>query len=122
MKSNGGTYPTWNKEPVKSRRLTIKPIDAKYEPIYNQWELHVAAFWTHKEIEYTQDKKDWKTINDIERNMLGGVLAFFSGGDTLINGNIAEFAKMVPDDYLEVKLFWGDQMSREVYTKLHIPR
>ena len=123
-----GVLPTWErddtfysymkeetpeKEIIRKRRLSIKPLNPKYVPIYKQWEKHVASFWTHREIDYSQDRKDIKIIDDIERTMLGGVTAFFAGGDTLINSNIAEFARLVPDDYLEIKLYWSDQMSRE---------
>lgn len=98
---------------ISTRRLSYYPINPRFYPIHEQWETHSAAYWTPFEVDFSEDRKDWKSITEIERKMLGGVLAFFSGGDTIINGNIAKFAEMVPDDYLEIKLYWSDQQARE---------
>lgn len=95
------------------RRTTISPLIPRFVPIYKQWEKHNAMYWTHTEGSYVQDAKDWLSIDEVERSILGGTFAFFASGDTFVRENIEEYSQYIPDDYLEMKLYATDQAARE---------
>jgi ribonucleotide reductase beta subunit family protein with ferritin-like domain len=50
----------------------------------------MASFWQVKEIDLTQDIKDWEKLNDGEKHFLKFVLAFFAASDGIVLENLAQ--------------------------------
>ncbi len=82
-----------NYEPIldpKNERLTTFPLDPKYSEIWESYKKQVASFWTPEEIDFSNDKYDFKKLNENEQNFIEKVLAFFSFSDGIITINLRE--------------------------------
>ena len=51
---------------IDNRRFTVFPI--KYHDIWNMYKKMEACFWKAEEIDFSQDYKDFKTLNDHEQH------------------------------------------------------
>jgi ribonucleotide reductase beta subunit family protein with ferritin-like domain len=72
----------------ENNRLTVYPI--KYNNIWTAYKTQLAAFWTAEEIDFSNDFKDFSSLNTNEQHFIKMVLAFFAASDTLININLGE--------------------------------
>ncbi len=65
-------------------------IDRKNDKeIWDLWERHIDAFWTHHDIHLTErDTKDWAEITESERSFLEHILSFFATADSIVNENL----------------------------------
>jgi ribonucleoside-diphosphate reductase beta chain len=95
-------------------RFVIKPIDPKYEKVWNDfykngWKL----LWFPEQIDWAQDKFDWANkVNEKERFFISHVLAFFAASDGIVNENLAvNFLKEI--QIPEIRCFYGLQIAME---------
>lgn len=95
-------------------RFVIKPIDPKYERVWNEfykngWKL----LWFPEQVDWTQDKFDWANkLNEKERFFISHVLAFFAASDGIVNENLAvNFIKEI--QIPEIRCFYGLQIAME---------
>lgn len=82
-----------NYEPIldpKNERLTTFPLDLKYSNIWDSYKTQVASFWTAEEIDFSNDKHDFKKLNKNEQLFIKLVLAFFSCSDGIISINLRQ--------------------------------
>jgi ribonucleoside-diphosphate reductase beta chain len=67
-------------------RYTQLPI--KYPRLQDAYEKHEAMIWFAKEIDYSADLNDWKSLNENERNFIEHILGFFAGADGIVLENL----------------------------------
>lgn len=68
----------------------------RYPAIQAAYEKHESAFWTAREIDYTQDLKDWATLSESEKYFIEHILGFFAGADGIVLENlVTQFIKEV---------------------------
>jgi ribonucleotide reductase beta subunit family protein with ferritin-like domain len=67
-------------------RFVVLPIH--YKDIWDCYEKHNKAIWHANEIDLTNDKQYWKSLNDNERHFIKYVLAFFAGSDGIVMENL----------------------------------
>lgn len=75
---------------VENNRLTVYPINPKYEKIWESYKMQQAAFWTAEEIDFSKDYNDYIKLSSNEQFFIKMVLAFFAASDTIVNINITE--------------------------------
>lgn len=91
-------------------RFVLFPM--QYPDIYEFYEMHEKAFWTVKEVDLSNDIKDWATLSKNEQFFIKNVLSFFAASDGIVNENLAEnFIREV--QYPEAKHFYGFQIMME---------
>ena len=71
-------------------RLVIKPIHPKFDVLWSLYKKQVAAFWTPEEVDFTNDRHDFKRLDENKQHFIKRVLAFFAGADTIVVNNIKE--------------------------------
>ncbi len=87
--------------------------------LYHMYETALRTFWTHDEVDLTNDIIEWNTkLSDDERYFLSHVLGFFVQSDQLVNINLGDrFLKdieSIPDRYSKYcRLFYNAQMMIE---------
>jgi len=91
-------------------RKVVYPL--KYPDIFARYEQQLQCFWTPYEIDFSQDKKDFKRLEAPEQEYILQVLTFFAASDSAVLSNllqqfIGEFEAM------ECKLFFGIQAAIE---------
>lgn len=92
-------------------RLAIKPIHPKFEVLWSLYKKQVAAFWTPEEIDFTNDRHDFKNLDENKKHFIKRVLAFFAGADTIVVNNIKEnFSKIT---IKEAECAYGYQQMME---------
>lgn len=102
---------------VFKRLTTVLPV--KDEELYKLYETAVRTFWTHDEVDLTNDIISWKNqLTDNERSFLSHMLGFFVQADQLVNINLGDrFLKdieNIPQKYSTYcKLFYNFQMMIE---------
>ncbi len=94
-----------------NKRLALFPI--KDQEIWDLYKKHQSLHWTAEEINFTQDKIDYETLNEKEKGFIQHILAFFAVSDTLVNNNIAENFLNHPENNLEINCFYGFQTMIE---------
>lgn len=91
-------------------RFVLYPI--QYQDIWEFYQKHESAFWTSKEIDLSDDLKDWSNLTDNERFFIKNILSFFAASDGIVNENIAlNFINEV--QYPEARSFYGFQLMME---------
>lgn len=71
-----------------------------------------ASFWTAEELDLSCDLKDWKSMNDGEKNFISHVLAFFAASDGIVCENLAlNFLEEI--QIPEARCFYGFQIAIE---------
>ena len=69
-------------------RLTILPINPKFDIFWNLYKKQLESFWQASEIDFSNDFKDYMTLNEDEKNFVKMILAFFAASDGIVNFNI----------------------------------
>jgi ribonucleoside-diphosphate reductase beta chain len=91
-------------------RLCLMPI--QHADIDENYETQLSKFWTHHEIDHSQDAKSWATMNFEEQQFISKALAFFANSDNAVLSNIAtRFRAEIT--WPEVQLALGQQASME---------
>jgi ribonucleoside-diphosphate reductase beta chain len=91
-------------------RFVLFPI--VHQDIWNFRELHLNAFWTTKELDLTNDIRDWEKLSENEKFFIKNVLSFFAASDGIVNENLAlNFYNEV--QYSEARSFYSMQIAME---------
>ena len=91
-------------------RFVMFPI--YYAEVWKMYKEQVANFWTAEEIDFSQDREDWKTLTTNERYFIKMILAFFAASDGIVLENLAtQFMQEV--QVPEVRAFYGFQLMME---------
>lgn len=87
-------------------RLQLFPI--KHEDMWEQYKKHEQSIWTVEEIDMTQDKKEWETLSDNEKQFIENILAFFASSDSIVLENlVSNFCQEITCP--EARCFYGVQ-------------
>jgi ribonucleotide reductase beta subunit family protein with ferritin-like domain len=100
-------------EPIldeKNSRFSIYPI--VYHGLWNLYKKQQNAFWKTEEIDFSQDYKDWETLNYDEQYVIKMILAFFANTDGIVNLNISENL-LDKITIMEAKVTYNYQMMME---------
>jgi len=76
-------------EPIldeSNRRFTIFPI--KYHSLWAEYKKQEQSIWTAEEIDFSQDFKDFETLNSDSKYVIKMILAFFASMDGIVNLNL----------------------------------
>lgn len=93
-----------------NNRFVLFPI--VHQDIWNFRELHLNAFWTTKELDLTDDIRDWEKLSENEKFFIKNVLSFFAASDGIVNENLAlNFYNEV--QYSEARSFYSMQIAME---------
>ena len=65
-------------------RNSFKPFN--YPWAYDAWLKHEQSHWMHTECPMIEDVKDWKKLNDAEKQFLTNIFRFFTQGDIDVAG------------------------------------
>lgn len=71
-----------------NNRLTIKPIDPRFNDIWSNHVQQRDAHWTVGMIDLSEDKHDYKKCDENLQHFIKSILAFFAGADSIVNENI----------------------------------
>lgn len=111
------TRPDEYVEPIlrpSSNRFKLFPI--QHEGTFELYLKQVASFWTVSEVDLGQDKKDFASMTQEERDFIGNVLAFFAQSDGVVNENLAKnFSDEV--QVPEIRQFYEFQIGIETIHK-----
>lgn len=69
-------------------RLTMLPINPKFAIFWDLYNKQLESFWQAKEIDFSNDYKDFLTLTPDEQHFIKMVLAFFASSDNIVNFNI----------------------------------
>lgn len=72
----------------ENNRLTVYPL--RYHDIWDLYKKQEAAFWAAEEIDFSQDSRDFSSLNENEQFFIKMILAFFAASDTIVNINLGE--------------------------------
>ena len=104
-----------NIEPLvdpKNSRLTMKPIDPKYKPLWDLYKKQMEHFWKAEEIDFSGDRYDYEKLNKHEQKFIKTVLAFFAASDGIVNFNLSErFLQEIT--VMEARTAYGFQLMME---------
>lgn len=79
----------WVVEPMtvdQDRRLCLYPIE--HADLMNNYEEQMNRLWTHREIDHSNDRRDWDRMNPDEQHYIAQSLAFFANSDNAVMKNI----------------------------------
>ncbi len=71
----------------KFKKFTIHPIT--YPRIWKCYKDQVASFWKAEEIDFSNDHKDFMTLNPNEQYFIKKILAFFASSDGIVVCNLS---------------------------------
>jgi len=74
----------------KYSRLTILPLNPKFQIFWDLYKRQLESFWQASEIDFSNDFKDYQTLADEEKTFVRMILAFFAASDGIVNFNIQE--------------------------------
>src|SRR4029078_1928285 len=57
-------------------------------PVYRKYEKAIRKFWSVEDLDFTQDAKDWETIDDEQKRGLLGVPAPFLAGEQNVTNEL----------------------------------
>jgi ribonucleotide reductase beta subunit family protein with ferritin-like domain len=69
-----------------NRRFTLFPI--KYPTLWAEYKKQEKSIWTAEEIDFSQDSKDFETLDSDTKNVIKMILAFFASMDGIVNLNL----------------------------------
>lgn len=110
-----------NYEPIldeKNRRFTLFPIE--YHGLWEQYKKQEMAFWKAEEIDFSQDFKDFESLDQDKKYVIKMILAFFASMDGIVNFNIDEnlLSKITINEAITTYRFQGmmEQIHNECYS------
>jgi ribonucleotide reductase beta subunit family protein with ferritin-like domain len=71
-------------------RLTTLPIEPQFQVLWDLYKKQEDSFWKAEEVDFSNDRKDYLTLNDNEQQFVKMILAFFAASDGIVNFNIGE--------------------------------
>lgn len=69
-------------------RFTAFPL--KNRSIWELYKVQLACMWKAEEIDFSNDYKDFKSLNPDEQHFIEMVLAFFAASDGIVNFNLSQ--------------------------------
>ena len=78
-----------NYEPIldeSNRRFTLFPI--KYNTLWAEYKKQEQSIWTAEEIDFSQDFRDFETLDANSKYVIKMILAFFASMDGIVNLNL----------------------------------
>ena len=101
----------------EKNRNTILPL--RYPAIWEAYKLQAACYWQPHEVDLTQDRNDWNSLDNDERYFLKHILAFFARSDLIVNENIEERFKN-DVKIMEVKVAYAYQeMMENIHSEMY---
>ena len=103
------------KEPLfkkRPNRYSLIPISQEFSIEYSLFKKAESNFWTSEEFDYTKDAKDWSTLDKGSQEFIENMFAFFSGGDYIVNDNLA-LNFYAAFDIPEIRAFYANQIFME---------
>lgn len=92
-------------------RLAVKPIDPKYQVIWNLYKKQHEAHWTAEEIDFSNDRHDFMKLDKNIQHFIKMIFAFFAGADSIVNINIKKkFSRITVK---EAEIAYGFQQMME---------
>ena len=102
-----------NNEPLlkgNHTRLTMYPIE--HQDIWEMYKTQQSCYWKAEEIDFSNDARDFETLDEKEKHFLKWILAFFAASDGIVNFNlITKFMNEVK--VLEVQVLYSFQIMME---------
>jgi ribonucleoside-diphosphate reductase beta chain len=97
-------------------KFCIYPI--KDNEVWEIYKKQVGAFWTTEEIDFSQDYKHFKELDENKQHIIKMILTFFSNTDGLINYNISKnFLDMDKEIvFTYVAQMFMEQIHNETYS------
>jgi ribonucleotide reductase beta subunit family protein with ferritin-like domain len=71
-------------------RLTVLPINPQFKILWDLYQKQLESMWVSKEIDFSNDYKDFLKLTDPEQHFIKMILAFFAASDGIVNFNIRE--------------------------------
>ena len=97
---------------LRESRYSLIPISPEFSVEYSLFKKAESNFWTSEEFDYTKDAKDWPLLDKGSQEFIENMFAFFSGGDYIVNDNLAiNFYKTF--DIPEIRAFYSNQIFME---------
>jgi ribonucleoside-diphosphate reductase subunit M2 len=93
-------------------RYTLKPIDTKYQILWDMYKKQQESYWTAEEIDFSKDYDDFLKLNDEEQHFIKLVLAFFAASDGIVNFNLRE-RFLTEIQVTEAQVAYGFQLQME---------
>lgn len=85
----------------------------KHHDLFKEYKRLEAVFWTVEEVDLSDDRKDWESLNEKEQSYIERILGFFATADGIVNENIStNFLNEV--QCVEARYFYTFQASSEV--------
>lgn len=116
------------------KRFTVFPI--KETQIWDMYKKQQASFWRAEEIDFSQDRKDYESLDVSTQYFIKMTLAFFAASDGIVNFNLEErftreiqvmeaqicynFQKMMEDVHGECYSIMLDQIIRDPEEKSYL--
>lgn len=92
-------------------RLAVKPIDPKYQVLWNLYKKQHEAHWTAEEIDFSSDRHDFLKLDKNIQHFIKMIFAFFAGADSIVNINIKKkFSRITVK---EAEIAYGFQQMME---------
>ena len=92
-------------------RLAVKPIDPKYQVLWDLYKKQHEAHWTAEEIDFSSDRHDFLKLDKNIQHFIKMIFAFFAGADSIVNINIKKkFSKITVK---EAEIAYGFQQMME---------
>ena len=89
--------------------------------LWEHYKKQMSAIWTAEEIDFSNDLKDFKTLEDNRKHVIKMVLAFFANSDGLVNFNIQKNLLDFEENeivYTYVFQMFMEQIHNECYSLL----
>lgn len=104
-------------------RLATKPINPKFEIIWQLYKKQHEAHWTAEEIDFSSDRHDFMKLDKNIQHFIKMILAFFAGADSIVNINIRDKFSKIKVKEAEVAYDFQKMMENihgEVYADMLI--
>ena len=102
-------------EPILNKenfRFTIKPINPKFQILWDMYKKQQQCNWIAEEIDFSKDYDDYLTLSKDEQQFIKLVLAFFASSDGIVNFNLRErFLSEI--QIAEAQIAYGFQLQME---------
>ena len=72
----------------RQKRFVLKPI--KHPNLWDVFKQQQSVIWTTEEIDWSNDIKDWQTLEPQAQDFLLHIIAFFASSDMLVVDNLME--------------------------------
>lgn len=94
----------------EERRFTVFPL--KNKVFWDLYKEQQAMMWKAEEIDFSKDKEDYNTLNEMEQLFIKRVLAFFAASDGIVNFNLS--SRFLNDiTSMEIQICYMFQMMME---------